>query len=306
MLAWFPADKVWAGDASPTPSGSQAPSERKAGIRLPDGLVDIDGNGRLTPIPLHSAYIYPTMVVGLSQSEALIFGMRDRRQGQVQTGITAVVDMESVLVVVRADGDQLIQLGTSDGSVNLVGATEDSAFLLRGDRLVRRSLATGNEERVGAADQIAELIRQGWRVGSVESDSAVLLRTDSSGLHAMTVSLSTRARSNVALVCDITPNQKNKDSVSNLRLAPGGRYVACTYRTGDQADTAKLTVTDMTTGRRVVERDLPSSMQLSAHPNGLMAWADEHTLRLGLVALPANADRLYDLSEVLRIETVKV
>jgi hypothetical protein len=118
----------------------------------------------------------------------------------------------------------------------------------------------------------------------------------------MIVSLSTRARSKVAVVC--TPNVK--EGVGRLRLAPwvGGIWPV-SGTPGNQTDTATLTVTDMTRGCRVVERDLPASMRL-VDSNGLMAWTDEHTLRLGLVALPANADRLYELSEVLRIETVEV
>lgn len=268
------------------------------GVRVPVGLVEITDSGPVVLNDNPDLDMMQDSVAGLRDGRVVAFGAWDRSNGATKPDGTAVMDMRYTLVVLGEDGTTRAKrdLGAANGTTRILGVTDDAAYFLRGDWLVRHDLATGTEQDVPAASRIRGYLGQGWELKTAGGGRAILQQGKENGTVVKVVNLDgTGGDSAEVRTCDASC-----DRISLTRLSPDGRHIAYVYRT--RAAT-HLVVTDLTTGRQVVERDLDGIVQVGGQ--GMMGWADDNTLRLGLV-VPPEKDGTYDLKDLLRVETVKL
>ncbi|MCW6007511.1 hypothetical protein K1W54_23620 [Micromonospora sp. CPCC 205371] len=277
------------------------PGDRKGGVgvgvRVPVGLVEITDSGPVVLNDNPDLDMMQDSVVGLPDGRVVAFGAWDRSNGATKPDGTAVMDMRYTLVVLGRDGTTQAKrdLGAANGTMRILGVTGDAAYILRGDWLVRHDLATGTEQDVPAAPQVRALLGQGWEPIAVGGGRAILEKDQDLNTVAKVVNLDGSGAADMR-VCGLICYR-----ISLVRLSPDGRHIAHAYKTG--SDETRLVVTDLTTGRQVVERDLGGTVQFGG--SGLIGWADDDTLRLGLVVAPEK-DGTYDLKDVLRVETVNL
>jgi hypothetical protein len=265
-----------------------------ATIRVPSGIVEVDGAGELVV----RTYLAPDAavqnVVGLPDGGLAAVDLRDGKS-----------PANDVLTVVAVDGTVRVNriLGKWDGSLRFVGATGDAAYLMRRDQLVRHDFTSGKEQAVAAAGRIRKLIAAGWSVDSVVSDRVLLVKAGPKGLEVTVLGLSGAGETAAAAGCAA---HVGKGKQANLMLSPDGRRLAC-YTTADPKNvgpTTRLTVADLSTGRLVFARDFGQDVVLAW--NESLAWVDEHTLQLAALQLPAKKDRVYNLRDVVELQTIKI
>jgi hypothetical protein len=275
------------------------PGDKKGGVgvRVPVGLVEITDSGPVVLNDNPDLDMMQDSVAGLPDGRVVAFGAWDRSNGATKPDGTAVMDMRYTLVVLGKDGTTQAKrdLGAANGTTRIFGVTDDAAYFLRGDRLVRHDLATGTEQDVPAASRIRGYLAQEWELKAVGGGRAILEKAQDLDTVAKVVNLDGSGADSAGIrVCGLIC-----DRIGLVRLSPDGRHIAHAYSTG-QAET-RLVVTDLNTGQEVVGRDFDGTVQLSGP--GLMGWADDDTLRLGLVVAPEK-DGTYDLKDVLRVEAV--
>ncbi|MEH1124305.1 hypothetical protein [Micromonospora sp. CPCC 206061] len=293
MFVTGPGDGLAMGIGKPPERGGES-----AAVRIPGGVVEITDS---EPVVHNNPDLNMMLdnVVGLPDGRLVAFGAWDRSGGATRPDGTAVMDMRNTLVVVDKEGTTQAKrdLGASNGTMRMAGVTSDAAYILRGDRLVRHELATGAEQDVPAASRIRGYLGQGWELKAVGGGRAILEKGKDDGTYVKVVNLDGSGGDSAEVrACSATCHR-----ISLTRLSPDGRRIAYAYPTG-QAGT-RLVVTDLTTGREVVGRDLGGIVQFGGL--GVMGWADDSTLRLGEVVPPEKAG-LYDLKDVLRVEAVTV
>ncbi|MEJ3745661.1 hypothetical protein WEI85_20510 [Actinomycetes bacterium KLBMP 9797] len=273
------------------------PGGEGVGVRAPAGLVEIMGDGTTVVHDNPDLDMMLSDVAGLPDGGLVAFGAWDRSEGATKPDGTAVMDMRAVLVVVGPDGQTRFRrdLGAANGTLRAVGFTGDAVYLLHGDRLARHELATGREFNMPAGARIRGYLGQGWELTAVGGGRAVLQKDEADGVYAKVVNLDgTGGDPADVRTCDVSCHR------TSPRLSPDGRHIAYTFWA---RNSSRLIVTDLTTGRQVVERDFDGRTRLGGLD--LMGWADDHTLRLGLV-VPPEKDGTYDLKDVLHVETVTV
>ncbi|GLH99341.1 hypothetical protein Pa4123_46160 [Phytohabitans aurantiacus] len=269
------------------------------GVRVPEGLVEITDSGPVLLNDNPDLDMMQDSVVGLPDGRVVVFGAWDRSDGATKPDGTAVMDMRYTLVVLDKDGQTTTKrdLGAANGTTRMPGVTGDAAYILRGERLVRHDLATGTEADVPAASRISQYLAQNWQLVAVGGGRAILEKGENLGTLAKVVNLDGSGADSAGIrVCG-----SNCDLIGLIRLSPDGRHIAHAYPTG--AGKTRLVVSDLNTGREVVGRDFDGRVQFGGL--GLMAWADDDTLRLGRVVAPEK-DGAYDLKDVLSVETVKI
>lgn len=269
------------------------------GVRVPEGLVEITDSGPVLLNDNPDLDMMQDSVVGLPDGRVVVFGAWDRSDGATKPDGTAVMDMRYTLVVLDKDGQTTTKrdLGAANGTARMPGVTGDAAYIVRGDRLVRHDLATGTEADVPAASRISHYLAQNWQLVAVGGGRAILEKGENLGTLAKVVNLDGSGGDSAGIrVCG-----SNCDLIGLIRLSPDGRHIAHAYPTGEGK--TRLVVSDLNTGREVVGRDFDGRVQFGGP--GLMAWADDDTLRLGRVVAPEK-DGAYDLKDVLSVETVKI
>ena len=145
---------------------------------------------------------------------------------------------------------------------------------------------------------------------SVEGDRVALIERRASPVppRARIIDLATGAT-----VSDLSLDTPGT-GVSEIRLAPGGRLAAIVFQhLVERPDLAmpqrwrvehRLRIVEVATGRVLSNRVLVEQIGSQAAEVRGLGWSDPTTLRVAWYALPLNADRLYDLTEVLQVETV--
>jgi hypothetical protein len=273
----------------------------KINIRVPAGIIELDGRGEIVVRTNLGPETAVQNVVGLPDGGLAALDNRHRKPA-----VNNVPEMVDVLTVVAPDGTARMSriVGKSSDDLRFVGATGVAAYRLRGNQLVRHEFTSGEERPVAAAARVGELVAQGWSVDFVVSDRVVLKKDRANDVLATALNLSGAGETAPAVVCAASLEQGKGP---NLMLAPDGRHLAC-YTTVDAKEggpiTTRLTITELSTGRRVTERDFASDIVVGWYET--LGWTDDHTLRLGLFQLPPGVDRLYELHEVLKLETIKI
>lgn len=261
-------------------------------IRLPGGIVEVDGRGDLVARAYLAANAAVQTVVGLPDGGLVALDLRERETDSVE-----------VLTVVAPDGTVRVDrlLGRWDGGLRLAGATADAAYLVRRDQLVRHDLTSGKEQPVAAAGRINKLKATGWSVDSVVADRVLLTRSGGKGTEVTVLGLSGKGESAPVVGC---PPGMGKGP--NLMLSPDGRHVACYTMVappkGEGPVTTRLTVTDISTGKRAYERDFGPEVVLGWYES--IAWVDNRTLRFAALQLPNLKPHVYDIGDVLKPMTV--
>jgi hypothetical protein len=266
-------------------------------VRVPAGLVEITESGPVVLNDNPDLDLMLSTVIGLPDGGVLAFGAWDRSEGATKPDGTAVMDMRDVFVVVDRDGKTRLKrdLGAANGTIRMAGFYGDAAYILRGDRLVRHELATGTEQDVPATARIRGYLGQGWELKAVGAGRAILEKVEEDGAYGMVVNLDGTGGD----PADVRTCTELCARVGLSRLSPDGRHIAYAF---PSSNGNRLIVTDLTTGRQVVERELPGDPQFGL---GLMGWVDDDTLRLGLVVAPQK-DGTYELKDVLRVENVEL
>jgi hypothetical protein len=88
-----------------------------------------------------------------------------------------------------------------------------------------------------------------------------------------------------------------------VRLSPDGRLAAVTYRTGDEL---RVAVLDTETGAIRATQTLPTVPQPAIVDVYGIAWTELTSVRVAWVSLSRDADRLYQLEELVKTQTVSV
>jgi hypothetical protein len=266
-----------------------------ATIRVPSGIVEVDGRGKVVV----RAYLDPKgavqNVIGLPDGGLAAVDLRDGKS-----------PANDVLTVVAPDGKVRVDrvLGRWDGSLRFVGATGEAAYLMRRDQLVRHDFTSGKEQPAAFAGRIGKLVAAGWSVESVVSDRVLLTKADPKGLQATVLDLSTGNEKVAAAGCAA---HAGKGKGPQLMLSPDGRHLACYTMVapkGSGPTTSRLTIGDLSTGRQVFARDFGPEFVVGWYKS--LAWTDDHTLQLAALQLPAKKDRVYDIRDVLKVETIKI
>jgi hypothetical protein len=223
--------------------------------------------------------------------------------------LTVSVDPELNLVILRADGIAELShnLLTKGNLVSLVGATDQLAYLLRPEGLFARDFATGSERLV---------------LDSIRYPNSVPPAAQGVAFAAGRLAVITeQPETCVVQVFDLTSAQRVAEvgltalgcfKAEQVAVSPDGSLVAVTYG-AQSADglpsEERLAILDVATGAVRLDRPFSSYYRQSPLPSRIlqgMAWHDSHTLRLAVAQLPAGANRMYRVEEILVVDTVTV
>jgi hypothetical protein len=295
--------------------GQYSVGDRRYGIRSPNGIVEIMPDGRF--VTHASPGMAAQQYLALPDGRLVMLGSKDLKPGVPREDGPWVTDVAFLLAVTGHDGTVQVSrdVRVMGEHVYLVGATAEAAYLLRAEhRLVRHNLASGNEQPLAAASAAIQAFRrqsgEDVRV-SVEGERVALVERRVSPVppHVRIIDLATGATvSDLALATKAT-------GVSEIRLAPGARLAAIvSQRFVERPDLPmphrwrvehRLRIVEVATGRVLTNRVLVEQIGDQVADVRGLAWSDPTTLRVAWYALPLNADRLYDLTEVLQVETVR-
>lgn len=271
------------------------------GVNSPAGILEVDAAGKLIAHPV-TGMDAVSGVVALPDGRLVTLGTRDLNPGTRREDGPDVTDLNFVLTLgttysadVRIPGEQL----------QLLGATAEGAYLLRNRRrLVFHEFATGTERPLDAAT--AALAAPGDPVHMFESfvqgRFLVFHRVDR-GQQIHIVDVTTGAY----VVPPVTLPGKDL-VVDGVRLSPDGRTVAVAVGrfTADRAAYELLGI-EVATGRVGRTQEI-AVLDGKSKASGLlgMAFAGNNRLRVAWYAFPPDANRVYELAELMKVSPFTV
>jgi hypothetical protein len=267
----------------------EVPGKSKAGITNSGGQGELRADGSVVrhAIPgvdgWYSAF-------GRADGKLVVLGHTDLKPGTTRDDGPDVAGLSIELKVLRADGSVELtrEVRVKGEGVSLVAADKGSAYLVRPSGLLSHDLATGREELILPA---AALNGADGRLIDVAGDAVAVV--DGCQVHVFARPTG-QQRTQASLPCT---------DAAQVRLSPDGRLAAVTYRTGDEL---RITVLDTETGASRATRTLPALPQPAIVDVYGIAWTDATSVRVAWASLPRDADRLYQLEELLKTQTVSV
>ncbi|GIJ60941.1 hypothetical protein [Virgisporangium aurantiacum] len=283
------------------------------GVRGPQGVGEVDAAGKLVGHPVVGVDAADS-VIGLPDGRLVMLGPHDLKPGVAREDGVNVTDLEFVLVVTTpaAPGPAYhVNVRTVGESVRLIGATATGAYLLRdGKRVVFHEFGSGAEQKLAAASAAVVNTNLGDDPGQfdVSVQGGRLLFSGVADDGSAQVRVHDLATGADLLGGPVTVGAPGT-AVRAVRLSPDGRHVAVGLsRLGaDRTDFILATVP-------VAARPRPRSTVLGSTgdnrntPGDIqgIAFTDDRTVRVAWYVLPPGADRVYDLAEVLKVNTATV
>ncbi|MCW6004449.1 hypothetical protein K1W54_07605 [Micromonospora sp. CPCC 205371] len=267
----------------------EIPGKSKAGITNSGGQAEMRADGSVVrhAIPGVDGWYG---AFGLADGELVVLGHTDLRPGTAGEDGPDVAGLSIELKVLRADGSVELtrEVRVKGEGVSLVAADRGSAYLVRPSGLLSHDLATGREEPILPA---AALTGADGRLIDVSGNAVAVL----DGCQVRVFARSTgQQRTQASLPCT---------DAAQVRLSPDGRLAAVAYRTRDEL---RITVLDTETGASRATRTLPTVPQPAIVEVYGIAWTESTSVRVAWASLPRDADRLYQLEELLKSQTVSV
>lgn len=256
------------------------------GIAHRDGANEVLPDGSLVNHPLPGLGSWQE-AIGLPDGRLVVLGTLDR---EPQTR-----GLPIGLEVLRPDGTVELARDLRVGAepVDLVAATDRTAYLIRTNGLVAHDLASGRERLVlPLAPAGREMVKTPIDVGA----ERIAVQVEPCTVRVVDLA-NGRQRAERTLACD---------HIDRVRLSPNGRMVAVSY-TSDDAH--RLALLDTATGAVRVDHVLRAANPVQAKVAGSIygiAWSDATTVLVAWAELPENPDRIYELDEVLRTIQVRV
>ncbi|MBF9134672.1 hypothetical protein I0C86_37945 [Plantactinospora sp. S1510] len=241
------------------------------------------------------------------------------------------------LTVLRPDGsiEHSRSLGPDGIRIDLLDVTAREAYLLRNrDTIVAHDLTTGRERTVTPADifPVGRILVQPYEIVLPPDQPTYLTLAGGPGLLSTwerqipdgtppgTSVPADRSRCGIHVVGLADQRQRGNWSVQgcgtvrNVRFSPDGRLLAVIYdqTSSDVSDESlwRVTVFDVATGEvrasQQLGRIIPLQEPLMHTWRDAMAWADNHTLRVGVPQVSENPNRLYRYDELLKVSTLTV
>lgn len=206
------------------------------------------------------------------------------------------------LVVLKAGGgvERDREVRVKGEQVRLLGATERTAYLARAKGIVAHDLDTGKETVVLPPFLLHESEATLFPTTDVTGDRlAVAEGTGTKGCTVRVADLRTGAELPARRISTGTC------IADHVRLSPDGRLAAVAYLRLSTTE-KRLAVVEVATGATLADKPLgtrPVTDVDTVNAAGV-AWSDNRTLRVAVTELPPGANRVYRLSEVLRVVTV--
>jgi hypothetical protein len=296
--------------ASATAGPTAAPAQRllisggyvatgSPGVTGPKGVLEVDAAGRVVAHPV-TGMDTADMAVALPDGRIVMLGPRDllpgvrREDGPDVTGLETVLSVGTYSANVRIPGQQ----------VDLVGATADGAYLLRGrQRLVFHEFGTGTERPLDGATATmgADDGRPGFTGHVLVRDRFLVFHTVEPERQRIDV---VDVTSGARMADPITIEPLATLDVGYLALSPDGRTLALVVT---RAADYRLLSLDVATGR-VTKTQTLALKPAAAKSQGVLglAFTDNRTVRVAWLSVSPPDDRVHDIAELLRVSTLTV
>jgi hypothetical protein len=258
------------------------------------GLPEVRGDGSVVYRDLPAG---AGDVVGLPDGRLVTLVTADLQPGTKRKDGPDVEGVSIKLVVLTAGGgvERSREVRIKGEEMRLLGATGRTAYLARATGVVAHDLASGKESVVlpplGAAlFQATDLAGGRLAVAEGNGNKGCILRvTELAGGGK----LPPRNFANGTCLPD------------HVRLSPDGRLAAVAYLRLNSTE-KRLAVLDVATGVALVDKPLGSRpvTDVETVNTAGVAWSDNRTVRVAVTELPPGANRVYRLSQVLRVLTV--
>jgi hypothetical protein len=325
--ALFRSLPTGAPSAGPAASATTAPAATAAAQRLvldgayatagnvgvtgPKGVVEVAADGRVVAHPVVGMDTADSAVM-LPDGRYVILGPRDLRPGVRREDGVDVTDLEQVLAFLTADGTPTYSrdVRVMGETVRLVGATADGAYLLRGgNRLVFHAFGSGAERPLAAVSAvIASFVAEqpdAVQNVSVQGDHVFIL--------SQYGAVQTIHIADITVGGKLSLPQRVGGWTGHVRLSPDGRTVAFTHArpVGDRVTYVLVSVALNGVGTREVgirEQEIFTTDARAKIPGDVsgLAFTGNGSVRVAWYALPADANRVYELSTVLKVASFHV